>query len=145
MTKQITFSLTRLSIIVFLVVGLFNTTFAQGLPFVPCANPKDPSPPAVKNNFTINENANNLTYISIEPNPSAGNALLKINCIEDYHGYTFDIIRTSDARLMVSKGLNSNANEYHLEDFKLNAGHYIVLLRLNNKPISFKTFEIINH
>jgi hypothetical protein len=123
----------------------FNTDNSLCLPFVPCANPKDPSPPAVKNNFTIHENANNLTYISIEPNPSAGNALLKIKCTEDFHGYTFDIIRTNDARLMVTKGLNSNVNEYNLEDFKLTAGHYVVHLKRNNKPVSFKTFEIINH
>ncbi len=110
---------------------------------VPCGNPKNTSQNPLPNK--TGTSIKNNTYISIDPNPSDGKAMVKISCEGELAGYTFELIVTGTGQVVHKEKITASNTNFNLEELKLNPGHYLLLLKQNNEIKNAKAFEIIQH
>lgn len=110
---------------------------------VPCGNPKNTSQNPLPNK--TGTSIKNNTYISVNPNPSDGKAMVKISCEGELAGYTFELIVTGTGQVAHKEKITASNSSFNLEELKLNPGHYILLLKQNNQIKNAKAFEIIQH
>jgi PKD repeat protein/thiol-disulfide isomerase/thioredoxin len=74
--------------------------------------------------------------ISIRPNPSNGNAIVRWNDLEVSHGYL--TLATATGKQMIVKEITDRTGEWDLTDLQLAPGMYVVVAELNKQVAAFK-------